>query len=94
MVYSSEYLVVDATARDVSRGGMFIASEILDPIGTACEITALPDGSAALGFEAEVCHVSTERLNGRPPGFGVAFTNKSSAAEAWLSRVTGGADSL
>lgn len=88
VIYSSEYLTLDATARDLSRGGMFIASELLDPVGTSCEITALPDGRAAVLVSAEVCHVSTEIVAGRPPGFGVRFTTVSESGVAWLESIT------
>jgi hypothetical protein len=88
VIYSSECLTLEATARDLSQGGMFIASEILDPVGTACEITALPDGRSALHFEAVVCHVSTEMVNGRPPGFGVEFRAVSGEGEEWLDSVS------
>ncbi len=88
VIYSSEYLTLDCVARDLSEGGMFIASEILDPVGTLCEITALPDGRAALHFTAEVCHVSTEIVQGRPPGFGVEFDDVNNQARRWLELVT------
>lgn len=88
VIYSSEYLTLDCMARDLSEGGMYIASEILDPVGTLCDITALPDGRAALRFEAEVCHVSTKIVHGRPPGFGVQFSTMSEPASEWLSLVT------
>jgi hypothetical protein len=87
VIYSSECLTLEATARDLSDGGMFIASEILDPVGTSCEITALPDGRSALHFVAVVCHVATEMVNGRPPGFGVEFEQISGEAEEWLKTV-------
>jgi hypothetical protein len=88
VIYSSEYLTLDCMARDLSRGGMFVASELLDPVGTWCELTALPDGRAAVSFEAEVCHVSTEIVAGRPPGFGVRFESMSDDAKDWLELVT------
>lgn len=84
VIYSSECLALETSARDISEGGMFIASEILDPVSTTCEITALPDGRAALLFIAVVTHVSTEIRNGRPPGFGVTFTKVDCAGKQWL----------
>ena len=90
VIYSSEFLTLDCTARDVSEGGMFISSEILDPVGTVCEITALPDGWPALQFAGDVCHVSTEVVNGRPAGFGIAFTARSGPATEWLTSVSKG----
>ncbi len=89
VIYSSEFLTLDCIARDVGQGGMFIISEILDPVGTLCEITALPDGWPALQFEGDVCHVSTEPVNGRPAGFGVSFTSRSAPAIEWLESILG-----
>lgn len=88
VIYSSEFLTLDCMARDVSQGGIFISSEILDPVGTLCEITALPDGWPALQFEGDVCHVATEIVNGRSAGFGVAFTSRSAAALEWLESIS------
>src|SRR5690606_1705712 len=88
VIYSSEYLTLDCMARDLSAGGMYIASEILDPVGTHCHVTALPDGRGALRFEAVVCHVSTDIVHGRPPGFGVQFATMSEPARDWLSLIS------
>ncbi len=87
VIYSSEDLSLDVIARDLGRGGMFLASEILEPVGTECQITALPDGRPALFFKAVVCHVSTESIGGSPSGFGVSFREVSAEAQRWL-RVT------
>jgi hypothetical protein len=84
VIYSSEFLTLDAVARDLSLGGMFIATELLDPVGTECRVTALPDGHAALSFVGVVCHVSTEMKSGRPSGIGIQFTMRTPEAEAWL----------
>jgi len=84
IIYYSDFLTLDCTARDVGSDGMFIASEVLDPVGTLCQITALPDGWPALQFQAKVCHASTEIIHGRPAGFGVQFTPPSDAMDAWL----------
>ena len=86
VIYSSESLTLDGVVRDLSRGGMYIATELLDPVGTECRVTALPDGHGALTFAGTVCHVATGPNRGRPPGIGIAFTSKSPAAEDWLKR--------
>lgn len=88
VIYSSDELTLDVVARDLGRGGMFLASEILEPVGTECHITALPDGRPALYFKAVVCHVSTESVSGRPPGFGVKFCEHSVEGYHWLDSVT------
>lgn len=86
VVYSSEYLTLDGVARDVSTGGMFIATELLDPIGTACRLTVLPDGHGALEFTGLVSHVATEPVGRRPPGLGIQFVHRSEHGNAWLER--------
>lgn len=86
VVYASEFLVIDGVARDLSAGGMFVASELLDPVGTDCQVTVLPDGYGALRFSAVVCHVSTEPVDGRPAGFGVQFSDCDPEAREWLER--------
>jgi ribosomal protein L40E len=90
VVYSSETLTIDAIVRDVSRGGVFIATELLDPLGTTCELTALPDGHPAVTFEGVVAHVVQDSNHqGRPAGIGVRFTGASDEASAWLDSVLG-----
>jgi hypothetical protein len=86
LLYASDTLSFDAMARDLSQGGIFIASELLDPIGTRCNITILPDGSPPIAFSGVVCHVVEEEtgLGGRPPGLGIKFTDVTSEAERWL----------
>jgi hypothetical protein len=88
VVYSSESLGIDAIVRDISRGGMFLASDLLDPLGTECEITALPDGHPAVRFTGVVAHVVQQSNDqGRPPGLGIKFTGASDEASAWLERL-------
>jgi hypothetical protein len=90
VVYSSESLGIDALVRDVSRGGMFIATDLLDPVGTDCALTALPDGHPAVRFTGVVAHVVHEaNEHGRPPGLGIKFSSASPEAAAWLERVLG-----
>lgn len=86
IIYSSEILTFDAMARDLSCGGMFIATEILDEIGTQCHVTVLPDGAPAITIPSEVCHVvaSETGAGGRPPGFGIKFLGLSAEARRWL----------
>jgi hypothetical protein len=85
LVYSSESLTFEAIVRDISRGGMFIASELLDPVGTPCDLTALPDGHPAMTFSGVVVHVAARAADGgRPAGLGVRFTFVSLEARRWL----------
>lgn len=87
VVYSSATLTVDAIVRDLSRGGVFIATEVLDPIGTPCDLTALPGGSRAeLRFTGVVAHVREELSVMRTPGLGIQFIGGAPDALDWLER--------
>jgi predicted component of type VI protein secretion system len=83
VIYSSATLTVDAIVRDLSRGGMFIATDLLDPIDTPCELTALPDGQGAVQFSGVVAHVS-DGSGPHPCGFGVRLLGGSPDAMRWL----------
>ncbi|MCC6750187.1 MAG: FHA domain-containing protein [Deltaproteobacteria bacterium] len=89
VLYSSDSLTFDAVARDVSRGGMFVGTELLDAVGTACAITVLPDGHAAVTLTGVVAHVVAEQegRGGRPPGMGVQFRTLDRGAETWLMQL-------
>ena len=89
VIYSSETLTIDAIVRDISRGGMFIETELLDPTGTNCEVTALPDGYAALRFAGVVVHVTDQLSRAGASGLGIRFTSGAGEAMDWLERVVG-----
>jgi hypothetical protein len=86
VVYSSATLTVDAIVRDLSRGGVFIATEVLDPVGTPCDLTAIPDGRAALRFSGVVAHVRDEVSPVSAPGLGIQFVGGAPDALDWLER--------
>ncbi len=85
VVYSSATLTVHAVVRDLSRGGMFIATAVLDPIGTPCEVTALPDGHRALSFAGLVAHVSGDPGLNHTCGFGIRIVGGTRDALQWLA---------
>jgi hypothetical protein len=86
VLYMSDTLTFESQARDLSRGGMFIRTELLDPVGTPCMLTVLPDGGAAVVMQGVVAHVVESRADrlGRSPGLGVKFASLSPDAERWL----------
>jgi len=87
-IYDSDSLTFDAVARDVSLGGLFIATELLDDVGTECKVTVLPDGAAAIPIKGVVCRtVGVERTSTAPAGMGVRFTTLSVPAKIWLASV-------
>lgn len=89
VIYSSDSLTIDAIVRDISRGGMFIESELLDPVGTNCEVTALPDGHAALRFSGIVVHVTDRQFRANMSGLGIRFSSGSAEAMQWLDAIVG-----
>jgi hypothetical protein len=86
VLYSSETLIIDAVVRDLSRGGMFIATDVLDPIGTPCDVTAMPEGRPGLRFAGVVAHVADELFPARVHGLGIQLVTGSPAAMSWLEQ--------
>ena len=83
VIYQSATLEFESTATDLSRGGLFIETEVADPVGTTCGLTLLPDGGPAVSVQAVVCRIET-KAGGRQPGIGVHFGSMSPEAHAWL----------
>lgn len=86
VIYSSATLTIHAIVRDLSRGGMFIETQVLDPVGTPCEVTALPNGHAALRLSGVVAHVSGESTIAHLSGLGIEIVGGSPEALRWLER--------
>lgn len=87
VIYHSSDLTFDAVARNLSRTGMFIASELLDAVGTSCTLRVLPDGGPAVSIGGVVQRVVTSPSDTDPqdahPGMGIRFTKMSRDALAW-----------
>jgi pSer/pThr/pTyr-binding forkhead associated (FHA) protein len=81
LFYTSETLVFDAVACDLSLSGVFVATELLDEVGARCKIVVLPDGSPPVHVAGVVRRVVED--NGRT-GMGVEFTALTEEAERWL----------
>jgi len=86
VIYSSETLIIDAIVRDLSRGGMFIATDVLDPIGTPCDVTAMPEGRPGLRFAGVVAHVADQPSTARVHGLGIHLVDGSADAMSWLEQ--------
>ncbi len=86
VIYSSATLTVHALVRDLSRGGMFIETDVLDPVGTPCEVTALPNGHAALRLTGVVAHVAGDASLAHLSGLGIQIVGGSPEALRWLER--------
>lgn len=85
LVYVSEALEVEATTRDLSVSGVFVCTQLLDPVGTRCQLTILIDGGPPLQLGAIVRRVvEHDPLGDEPVGMGVEFEHVSQEARAWL----------
>lgn len=91
VIYHSENLTFDARAQNLSRSGMFIASDLLDAVGTPCMLRVLPDGHAAISITGVVKHVitSTNAVKDQIPGMGIRFQKMSHGTLSWIWSVLG-----
>lgn len=88
VVYASEELTLDAVVVDLAAHRAFVPSPLLDPTGTHCELTLLPDGIRALTVAGVVHSVrATPDANG-PGGMEVRFTDVPATVRAWIERWT------
>lgn len=84
VLYMSETLTMESVGSDLSRGGMFVCSEILDPEGTECTLTVLPDGAPAVVLPGTVDRVVLSPEGRDLPGIGVRFGVLDAEVERWL----------
>lgn len=87
LVYVSEALEIEATTRDLSMSGVFVCTQLLDPVGTRCQLTILIDGGPPLQLGAIVRRVvEHDPLGAEPVGMGVEFVQVGHDAHAWLEK--------
>jgi hypothetical protein len=86
VIYSSDEMTLDVTVDDIQQDGMFLPTELLDPMNTRCEVTVLPDGHPAVTFKGVVAKVRASADAGGPAGLFVKFTDVSAEAGLWLVR--------
>lgn len=89
VVYRSAALTIDCETRNISMGGVFIASELLDPIGTRCELSLRPEGNSAVGLDGVVVRVQAGGAPAQVPGMGVQFMTRPPDVARWLRRASG-----
>jgi hypothetical protein len=86
VVYSSDELTLDAVVSDLAPGRTFVPSPLLDPVGTTCELTLLPDGTSAMSVSGVVMSVRAIADANGPAGMEVRFTDVPPGARAWIDR--------
>lgn len=85
IVYISSELEIEATTRDLSESGVFVCSQVLDPLGTRCQLTILVDGGPPLRIGGVVRRVVERHDAGdEPVGIGVEFVELGESERAWL----------
>jgi RNA polymerase subunit RPABC4/transcription elongation factor Spt4 len=83
-LYVSSSLTVEDEVLNLSSGGMFLASELLDPIGTRADLILFKGDQGKARFVGEVVHVVSSSDRGLRSGMGIRFTKISPAAHIWL----------
>ena len=86
MVYASEELTLDAVVSDLGPARTFVPSPLLDPVGTNCELTLLPDGTHAMTVQGVVMSVRAIADANGPAGMEVRFTEVAPGARAFIER--------
>jgi hypothetical protein len=86
LVYTSSELEIEATTRDLSQAGVFVNTQVLDPLGTHCRLEIKLDGAAPLRIAGVVRHV-VDRPSGDDDtvGLGIEFRDVSEDARRWLA---------
>ncbi len=86
-LYVSAFMTIEGEVSDLSLGGAFFASQLLDEIGTHCDLLIFPSAeSEVVRFTAEVVRTQ-QGEGGRAMGLGVRFMKMTSAAQSWLLTV-------
>jgi len=85
LIYISDELEIEANTADLSQSGVFVRTQILEPAGTACELTILIDGGPALKVKGVVRRVvEQDNERGEPPGLGVEFRDLGDKERGWI----------
>ena len=86
IVYVSDDLEIEATTRDLSVSGVFVCTQVLEPLGTKCALTLLADGGPPLEVRGIVRRV-IEREDAAAHdevGLGIELTGIGERERAWL----------
>jgi pSer/pThr/pTyr-binding forkhead associated (FHA) protein len=87
IVYVSNELEIEVVSRDISESGVFVRSQVLDPIGTACTLMMQGVSPAPLRLSGVVRRV-VER-DGAATGLGVEFVGLAHHEAAMIRTLCG-----
>ena len=83
VVYMSDELEIEVTSRDLSISGVFVCSDVLDPVGTQCSLRVLIDGGPPLEIRGIVRRV-VEKAGVEPVGLGIEFEQVGPNEKHWI----------
>lgn len=83
LLYVSSELEIESASRDLSESGLFVVSEVLDPVGTDCRLTIFIDGGPPLQLAGVVRRV-VEGHGGARSGLGIEFVDVAEPERQWL----------
>ena len=86
IVYSSAELEIEVMTRDLSLTGVFLRSDVLEPVGTACELVILIDGGPPIRARGVVRRVVETEEGDEPVGLGIEFLALGTAEQHWLEQ--------
>lgn len=86
LVYTSSELEIEAITADLSESGVFVCSQVLEPVGTDCWLTILVDGGPPLRVRGTVRRVveRDEQMAGENIGLGVEFIDIGHSELSWI----------
>jgi hypothetical protein len=84
LVYTSSELEIEAVSLDLSESGVFVCSQVLDPVGTECLLTILVDGGPPIKARGVVRRVVERADKGHPIGLGVEFLALGPSEVRWI----------
>ena len=85
-IYVSHSLEIEALTRDLSVSGVFVCTEVLDEIGTECQLTFLIGGGPPLRVAGVVRRVVHTEAAGATIGMAVEFRGLTVIQRALLER--------
>ena len=83
LVYVSSELEIEASSRDLSTNGVFVVSQVLEPIGTPCTLAFLAETGPPLQIAGVVRRV-VEHEDADHSGLGVEFSRVGPDEKRWL----------
>jgi hypothetical protein len=85
LVYTSDSLEIEVMTRDLSVSGVFVCTEVLDPVDTECELQILLDGAPPLQVRGIVRRVVDARQDSsEPAGLGIEFIALGEREQSWI----------